>query len=63
VGVGLHDVLQDWPPTDLDQRLGPELGFFAQSRAEAAAQDHMAFAQIDSVRDPFVVRARVPREN
>jgi hypothetical protein len=37
--VGLHDVPEDRLPTDLDHRLGPDLGLLGQARAEAARQN------------------------
>ena len=38
--VEFHDVDENWPAPDLDHRLGPQLGLFAQPRAEAAGKDH-----------------------
>ena len=37
--VVLHDVPQDRPSTDLDHRLGPDLGLFGQSRAQPTGQN------------------------
>ena len=38
--VVLHDVPEDRPAADLDERLRPHLGLLGQARARAAAQDH-----------------------
>ena len=34
--VHLHNVPQDWPPADLNQRLRTKLGFLAHTRTLAA---------------------------
>src|SRR5262249_28866073 len=38
--VELHDVPENWPATDIDEWLGPELGFFSQPRSLAATKDY-----------------------
>ena len=38
--VVLHDVPEDRPAADLDERLRPHLGLLGQARARAAAQNH-----------------------
>ena len=40
MGVHLHDVPEDGTSADLDHRLRPEFGLLAESRSQAAAQNH-----------------------